>query len=276
MRRDARRSLVDADHLWRWMNATAIRRHEQRPVQLPERSQRILDDLRSDGVATFVAGELLDINALVELRRMLDDVHEGRAEEITRMRQRAQDGSNFFDPFRISLFEDDWRAEGELAITRLALQPTLKEIVDAYVGLETVVTRPRAWRTFGSDQPARRSQLFHTDFPIDRYMVKVFAYLSDVDEDCGPLTVLPGTHPRGSVQIDPAVFHHDQLARSHDDAIDTVFPRSRWRHCVGPADTLILADFRSWHRGGWGRRDRVHAQALYISPAARRLMRGRV
>jgi hypothetical protein len=35
-----------------------------------------------------------------------------------------------------------------------------------------------------------------------------------------------------------------------DEDIDRLFPRSTWRICTGPAETMILADTLGFHRGG--------------------------
>jgi hypothetical protein len=32
--------------------------------------------------------------------------------------------------------------------------------------------------------------------------------------------------------------------------METVFPRDKWFECVGPANTMVLADTVGYHRGG--------------------------
>ena len=56
---------------------------------------------------------------------------------------------------------------------------------------------------FASTRPARDSQLWHRDPANDEHLLKVFVYLTDVDEGAGPFMYAAGTHPEGDVKQQP-------------------------------------------------------------------------
>jgi len=248
-------------------------RAEEAPADDPlsDEAERMLDDLLRDGIAITTVDALVGANGLDTLERSIRQTEVERAADIEDKRREALHANDFFDPFRISLWAGHPDGQGADRMRGLAERPEVQGIVDRYFGLRTQVSRVSAWRTFGLKQPARRSQLFHQDFPLDRYLVKAFVYFDQVDPDCGPLEFLPGTHPKGKVRIHPKTSVHDQLPRSSDEAIDAVYPRAKRVTCTGPPGTLVLSDTRGWHRGGWGQRDRLHAQALYTSRSALRI-----
>src|SRR5215510_11363889 len=81
-------------------------------------------------------------------------------------------------------------------LLKLALDRKLLEIVSAYLGLWPRLHSIGAWLNHPTDAPPEVSQLWHRD-PEDLKLIKVFIYLNDVDEGCGPFTYIPRTHPFG-------------------------------------------------------------------------------
>lgn len=132
-------------------------------------------------------------------------------------------------------------------LLKVALDPKLLEIVSAYLGLWPCLYAISAWLNFPTEAPAAKSQLWHRD-PEDLRLIKVFIYLVDVDERCGPFTYIPGTHPFSPTRIDTAAV--DRERRTADEQMQQVFAPSQWRVCTGPANTTILADTLGFHRGG--------------------------
>ena len=79
--------------------------------------------------------------------------------------------------------------------TRFALQAPIVDVANAYFNMFTRVSYFNIWHTFSTPVHARATQLWHRD-PEDRYILKVFLYLSDVDDGAGPFTYAAGSHPR--------------------------------------------------------------------------------
>ena len=132
-------------------------------------------------------------------------------------------------------------------LLRLALDEQLLEIVSAYLGLWPCLHSVGAWLNYPTNAPPELSQLWHRD-PGDLKLVKVFIYLNDVDEQRGPFTYIPGTHPFGHRNADAHRLEHKK--RVADEHMIRLFPRESWRVCTGPQRTMILADTVGYHRGG--------------------------
>jgi hypothetical protein len=132
-------------------------------------------------------------------------------------------------------------------LLRVALDEKLLEIVSAYLGLWPCLYSVGAWLNYATDAPPELSQLWHRD-PEDLKLIKVFIYLNDVDERCGPFSYIPRTHPFGDEVL--AAHRLETKKRLPDDRMVRTFPPEAWRVCTGPAHTMILADTVGYHRGG--------------------------
>lgn len=136
-------------------------------------------------------------------------------------------------------------------------------------------TRLRAfnvWHNFASKKDPRNSQLWHRD-PEDRYILKMFVYLTDVSEGSGPLIYARGTHVQGSIKSLPESFKDPETTarRSNDAQMSAVVPKDRWITAVGPKGTVVFADTRGYHKGGLVREgDRVLYNCMFTSQASTR------
>jgi hypothetical protein len=122
----------------------------------------------------------------------------------------------------------------EIANTRENIQ-----IVSEYLGcLPTISTIGIRWSLPGSQQQAT-TQNFHRDFEDWRFL-KFFAYLTDVDLDCGPHLFVRGSHRgAGSMFFRPIEVEYIRKTFG-DDAIEQV---------SGPRGTAFMADTRGIHAG---------------------------
>ena len=125
------------------------------------------------------------------------------------------------------------------ALIKLALDAKLLEIIAAYLGLWPRLHAVNGWLNFPTDDPAQASQMWHRD-PKDLKIIKVFIYLVDVDENRGPFSFIPKTHPFGANA--GKVPAHKDRKRVLDDEMNRVLPPETHLVCTGPANTMILAD----------------------------------
>jgi len=132
-------------------------------------------------------------------------------------------------------------------LLKLALDDKLLEIVSEYLGLWPRLHSIGAWVNFPTKDKAVKSQLWHRD-PEDVKLVKVFIYLVDVDEKCGPFSYIKKSHPfsEGAAKVP----EHKDVKRITDEEMQVAFPTKLWMACTGPANTMILADTVGYHRGG--------------------------
>ena len=78
-------------------------------------------------------------------------------------------------------------------------------------------------------------RLWHRDWE-DYHVLRSVVYLNDVDEDGGPFEYVP----RSLATADAKAA--SSAGRRSDAEMAALIPRERWKRCVGPAGTVVLAD----------------------------------
>lgn len=99
------------------------------------------------------------------------------------------------------------------------------------------------------------SQSWHRD-PESKRLIKLFLYLRDVDEDCGPFEYVVESH-RGDFDLCPPGVYLDPKRYGE-------LPQDRCRRFPAPAGTLLMANTSGMHRGGYGTQPRVTAAITYL------------
>lgn len=112
------------------------------------------------------------------------------------------------------------------------------------------------------------SQRWHRD-PDDKKLVKVFLYLTDVDEQgAGPFTYIAGSHLGGRwrhlyPQVPPVGSYPPA------GALEKCIPEEDRRVCLGRIGTLIFCDTSGLHKGGYSTtKRRLMYAATYTSAAS--------
>jgi hypothetical protein len=141
---------------------------------------------------------------------------------------------------------------------RFALDERLLNSVAAYLGkapflesIELLYSRP-------STQALESSQLWHEDM-TEKALLKLFVYVTDVDERCGPFTLIPRgpstTVPRHRL---PHYIDDDSMRRYVDDNQLAVIE--------GPSGTAFFVDTRNcFHRGSRCVQPRLALVCYYTS-----------
>ena len=142
-------------------------------------------------------------------------------------------------------FTDEQKPDG--ALLRLALDPKLLHIVAHYLGVSPYLHAIGSWLNFPSEGEARKSQLWHRD-PEDLKTVKVFIYLDEVTHETGPFSYIFNTQPFGSAC--DRIPAHKHPRRVTDEEMQSQFPKETWFECIGPPNTMVIADTVGFHRGG--------------------------
>ncbi len=151
---------------------------------------------------------------------------------------------------------------------RFALNQALLQSANEYFRMLTRLRYYNVWLTFVGDGAARESQLWHRDRD-DLQIVKVFAYLSNVDEGAGPLTYAPRTHLLGKRRSEPEGFNERGVRRSTDEQMEAVVPKDEWIVATGRPGTVVFADTRGYHKGGLARAaDRLFYTCMFVSQAS--------
>ena len=131
---------------------------------------------------------------------------------------------------------------------------SLHALVTLYLGAPAILQTVEAWWQFPSDDEVVNTQKWHRDSD-DFAFVKLFAYLTDVDEDASPHLFLPGTH-------DPARLPHLFSApeeflplingSKHAFTASSTFKKFGYQGDtimrLGSAGTAFLEDTRGFHK----------------------------
>jgi Phytanoyl-CoA dioxygenase (PhyH) len=256
---------------WRYgFNLGPVLSYRLRPHTLSGEAKRVVAELNNSGVAISTADALLEDHCCYsELQRAVEGLEMSLAEELALARQAANErGSVGQKTFNRELLGSNPILDPQTIFARFALQNPMLQIANAYFGMFTRLRYYNVWHTFASQAEARESQLWHHDRE-DRYILKLFLYLSDVDEGAGPFTYAPGSHQKKKLFREPSYKLEGGVKRSSDEQMAEVVSSSRWRQCTGPRGTIVFADTRGYHKGGMAREhDRIMYTCMFTSQAS--------
>ena len=252
-------------------NLLATAKHQLGPKVLTPQAQQVLAELNRDGVAITTVGELLGNCPLFdELTECVAELKERNADLLAADRQEVNRPAeaDVRKPFVRYLLGDRPELELDSVYVRFALQHPILRITNAYFGMVTRLAYFNVWHTYRTDAEPQSSQLWHRDFDDPHYIVKVFVYLSDVDEQSGPLSYAAGSHTKGRLRREPdCVAKTRNARRSNDQQMAEVIPADRWIQALGPKGTIVFADTHGYHKGGWARgNERTVYTCMFTSP----------
>lgn len=274
MVRSGRRFGKKFDLTWRYgLNLGPSAAYALNGVAPEGEARRVLRNLNRDGIAVTTVNSLLGEDSCYrELLAETDSRFAASAKEVENARAQADSNERGAQkPFMHFLLGQHPPVDPQSVYARFALENPIRQIANGYLGMYCHLCAYNVWFNFVTTSPASQSQLWHRD-PEDRYILKVFVCLSDVDEGSGPFTYAPGTHQKGHIRQLPEYIHKDGMTpRSNDAQMAVVIPEDRWIKGVGSKGTIIFADTRGFHKGGLVRkRDRTLYIAEFLSQAAGR------
>jgi hypothetical protein len=166
-------------------------------------------------------------------------------------------GRDCFDPYRAHLGEfrapvnappeshvANYSAETVAAAPRafaIANHPDVLAVVAATLGAKPTIALMSAWWSLPrADGKPEHAEMFHRD--IDDYrFIKLFCYLTDVDEASGPHVFVRGSHCVNK--------HTEAKRRLPDDFVAQEFGADNILRFTGPAGTTFLENTFGIHRG---------------------------
>lgn len=220
--------------------------HRRHRAPLTPTAERVLADLRRDGIAMVKLRELTGRADALEQVRVLVDRQTAAAAAA-----KGDAATPALKPYLTKLVGSDapWPVLRPLAVW-FAGGP-LMGISDHYFGMRTGLADVEVWRNDVTGDEPVPAQLWHRDMADDHYVLKCFVYLDEVDEGRGPLTYAAGTHRDGALRVESSARLAESVApRSTDDEIAAVVPRQHWITGLGPAGTVVLFDGTGYHKGG--------------------------
>ncbi len=253
-------------------NRASRRRFVRSRPQLDDVQQAIVASLDREGYAVTTFGEFFTDSALwtdveEEAARFVAETEEALAREASgdegELRRRA--GKEFVVrrySYGVEVgFEDPW--------FRLAASRRLLDVANAYLRLWSKLEYVDYWYTVPQAKDAERvaSQRWHRDYN-DKHLLKVFLYLSDVDEGSGPFEYLRGSAAGGAFAH---LWRWRPLGENYpvEEKLAQSIPLGTARTFTGPEGTMIFCNTSGFHRGGFATsKTRVLATVTYCSPAS--------
>jgi hypothetical protein len=129
------------------------------------------------------------------------------------------------------------------AVQRLACDPTMSVVADAYLNCKSALANIAMWRSFafGSEPSSEAAQLFHSDRDYMQFL-KFFVYLTDVTADTGPHVYVRGSH-----RVRPTELRRD--VRFADDKVLACYGADAIVELRGPRGTVLAVDTSGLHKG---------------------------
>jgi hypothetical protein len=237
-------------HLWR------IRRSHGYSSSLPSEFKPILDDLLSNGMAkceAFASAELIASVRNDLCRELASGQH-----LVPVSNDAVRDQGSLASPksfltadvlcqgpsaYReltnyVALEQPFLRSDGAL---RLALDERLLSIASAYLGGPAAIGGSNLRRSFRNSLTEFDTLWFHSD-PNSPRILKVFFYLTEVDENSGPFCHVRGSHKKK--------FKNWRVSyRLTDNDIHRHYSDTDIRLALGSPGSVVLADTTGFHRG---------------------------
>ncbi|RZJ01609.1 MAG: hypothetical protein EON90_02210 [Brevundimonas sp.] len=120
----------------------------------------------------------------------------------------------------------------------IANHPAVLSAVSSALGARPIISSMTAWWSIPHAGAAREAELFHRDIDDWRF-IKLFVYLTDVDEESGPHAYIPGSHRSDQLR---------EIRRYSDEEVEAAYPDKCMRIC-GPAGDAFLENTQGLHRG---------------------------
>jgi hypothetical protein len=260
-------------------NPEGRRRFDASRPRLDARQREVFGGLEENGLSIVPLTEFFpdaDQTLWAELRARGDDFTERvETERAKRLAKEAKKGR------KKGLGKGDYimRLHGKDVPTlpvddpwlRLGISDRMLDVVNSYFGLWSKLTYVDLWYTPPAEAGVERvsSQRWHRDYN-DARLVKVFVYLTDVEEDTGPLEFVLGSTPNGEYgNVWPWRPVSNDLYPPQDE-FDERIPKSAHVTLTAPEGSMIFCNTSGFHRGGYatGTRPRVMAVYNYSSPAS--------
>jgi hypothetical protein len=136
----------------------------------------------------------------------------------------------------------------------IANDDTVLGAVSEMLGAKPTISYMTAWWSLPADGTAQQAENFHRDVDDWRF-VKLFCYLTDVDETAGPHVFVLGSHRANRLT---------EIRRFSDDEVTNTFGAGNIHRFSGPAGTAFLENTYGVHRGvPPSKKPRLIFQVLY-------------
>ena len=224
------------DPIWRSRAASAIARLRPAPLTESDALRQMGADLKAQG-GLLQLGRLLsheqcsELLAFLEQRPVFDDYRPGTAPFLPLSGAR--------DPASHVAYHDPNDVVGSPYLLELANDPRLLSIAEAHLGCRPTIGYLAAWWSYPTLVGAQQAELFHRDVD-DFSFLKLFVYLTDVDEKTGPHVYVVGSSAMKTLRA---------IRRYSDDEVNDAVGKDAIKVITAPAGYGFMEDTTGLHRG---------------------------
>ena len=167
--------------------------------------------------------------------------------------------------FILSFWEYKPKLDFQNPFVDFAIQPLIHRVACAYMEMWTRLNYFHLAKTIPvGDAEARFSQNWHRDSEEKR-MLKVFVYLSDVDENSGPFTYIKKS-TYGNKYGNVAPQKPPEGSYPETCLIESIVNKEDMATGIGKKGTVIFCDTSGLHRGGHAKsRERIMSTTFYTA-----------
>lgn len=216
-------------------------------IKEPARRSKEAESLRRDGIVISDLARIFRSNtylfSLVKEEFEKSVINGGGCNRL-----KADDSSHTAKAYTVELGLFDDMSKAHNPLLKLANDESLGDLLESYFEFKPKLYHHATYLNCPYSSQPQHSQLWHRD-PEDFKVVKVFIYLTDVDESSGPFIYVPGSQPRGRYSHLTPPSRHPWRLQDHE--VESVFPKEYWTLCSGAAGTVIVADTVGLHKGGF-------------------------
>ena len=246
--------------IWDLLNRSGKSLYKKNPPNLNQVQSTVLNGLLQNGIAMVSIDDLFpDEDVLLTLIKFIE-LHKNEA--IMGVKK----------PFLRHIGGNLWRETSTIDLDNPFIQTSLKstilDIVNSYIGVcsKLIYYEIALTNLMNKGERAMVSQRWHRD-PGMKRMVKVFIYLTDVEEESGPFTYVLQSHAGGRWR---RLFPQKQFGRRGmyppEGAVDEVVPKTDIRVCTGRTGTVIFCDTTGLHKGGYSlSKPRSMSTSVYVA-----------
>ena len=134
-------------------------------------------------------------------------------------------------------------------IAALAFDPNLVAVAQSFLGAPPIHTQTACWWSKRYSEELEHiktaAQRFHQDRDYIKFL-KVFIYLTDVDEQSGPHEFIAGSN------ADYALVSKNKQRSSRrlsDEYLESIYPKDRFKKFTATRGSIILEDTSGFHKG---------------------------
>lgn len=130
-------------------------------------------------------------------------------------------------------------------IQDLITDEVILNIVGTYLKKDPIFDFVSMWwsTNFKSDEDA--AQEFHFDFDRQKWL-KIFIYLTNVDENSGPHCYIAKSHKPGKK---PSEILNKGYVRVPDKELKRFYSDESFKEIIGKSGTVVIGDTSCWHKG---------------------------